>query len=223
MRRLFILGVLGLFVLAARPGVAQSLNWTGDFASCDHHSDLLSRGPISIGVKFSTSNHIIEEEFKKALDFWSGIIEMEWHEDDTSTCAMNVVDGTPDILTKSVIARSQFPEWGNFEGWIAFDPTAPLSDFEIYVTAVHEIGHMLGLKHNPRASSIMYFLDLEGPEVLDKKDLLSLAEHHDLRVSPADAPIPVRKEFSLAHAKTRSDSEARADADAASTALTKQP
>lgn len=228
MRTFSFLAALGLFFLAARLDVAQTVNaqtvnWTGNYAPCTRHSELLKYGFMSIGVRFSTSSHAIEREFKKAMDFWSGIIEMDWHEDDSSTCAINVVDGTPEILKNSVIARSQFPEWGNFRGWIAFDPSAPLSRFEIYVTAVHEIGHMLGLQHNPSASSIMYFLDLEGPEVLDRKDLLSLSEHHQLRIAIAEAPIRVSKHFSFVRAKSSGATDTRVDAGPASTARTRHP
>jgi predicted Zn-dependent protease len=61
----------------------------------------------------------------------------------------------------------------------------------MYLTAVHEIGHMLGLRHNPNPSSVMYYIDLEGSEVLDSCDLTSLAAHHKLRIDLARAPIPV--------------------------------
>jgi hypothetical protein len=222
-RSFCILGILGLSFAAAPGRAAQTVNWTGNFAPCSRHSELFKYGPMSLGVKFSTSNRAIEREFKKAMDFWSGVIEMEWHEDDSSACSINVVDGTPDILTNSVIARSQFPEWENFEGWIAFDPHAPLSKFEMYVTAVHEIGHMLGLKHNPSASSIMYFLDLEGPEVLDNRDLVSLAEHHQLSMSTLAGPIAVSKHPSFVRAKSRQSASPHPDTEPPSTALIKQP
>jgi predicted Zn-dependent protease len=61
----------------------------------------------------------------------------------------------------------------------------------MYLTAVHEIGHMLGLRHNPNPESVMYYIDLEGPEVLDAYDLKSLAAHHTLRLDVSRAPIPV--------------------------------
>lgn len=118
---------------------------------------------------------------------------MDWHEDNTSSCAVQVIDGTPAILPDSVIARSQFTDWRNFQGWIAFDPNASLTKTELYLIAVHEIGHMLGLKHNPNAKSVMYFLDLEGPEFLDNDDLTSLASHHRLRIASLHGPIAVER------------------------------
>jgi predicted Zn-dependent protease len=61
----------------------------------------------------------------------------------------------------------------------------------MYLTAVHEIGHMLGLKHNPSARSVMYYLDLDGSEVLDTRDLAALASHHKLRLSSLAEPVAV--------------------------------
>ncbi|HEY7307008.1 MAG TPA: matrixin family metalloprotease [Bryobacteraceae bacterium] len=173
--------------LADQPRV----NWTGNFAPCDTHSELLKRDSMRLGVRFSTSNSAVAREFRRAMDFWTRIIDMSWHEDGTSSCSIELVDGTPAILQNAVVARAQFVEWRNFEGWIAFDPRAPLTKVEMYLTAVHEIGHMLGLSHNPNPSSVMYYIDLEGPEVLDSWDLTSLAARHKLRIDSARAPIPV--------------------------------
>jgi predicted Zn-dependent protease len=61
----------------------------------------------------------------------------------------------------------------------------------MFLTAVHEIGHIFGLKHNPSTRSVMYYLDLEGSEVLDREDLSALASRHRLRLSSVDEPITV--------------------------------
>lgn len=183
---------LALFAAAPRfLADPPRINWTGNFAPCDSHTELLKRDSMHLGVRFSTSNPTVAKEFKRAMDFWAQIIDMSWHEDRTSSCSLELVDGTPAILQHAVVARAQFVEWQNFEGWIAFDPRAPLTKTEMYVTAVHEIGHMLGLRHNPNPNSVMYYIDLEGPEVLDSNDLTSLAAHHKLRLEMSRAPIPV--------------------------------
>ena len=148
---------------------------------------------MNLGVKISTSNTVLAHEFRQALDFWSRVLDMNWHEDDSNSCAMQLVDGTSAILKTSIVARSQFTEWDNFQGWIAFNPRAPLTNTELYLTAVHEIGHMLGLKHNPSAHSVMYYLDLEGSEVLDESDLAMLAGRHKMRVTSLTEPITVKQ------------------------------
>jgi hypothetical protein len=56
-----------------------------------------------------------------------------------------------------------------------------MNSAEIYAAAVHEFGHMLGLKHNASSHSIMYFLDVDGTEVLDGEDILELSKRHELR------------------------------------------
>jgi hypothetical protein len=185
---------LALFTFVPVFFAAQdAVNWNGNFAPCQNHSELLKHGPMDLGVRLSTSNLQLGREFKRAMIFWSHIVEMSWHEDPSSSCALQLVDGTPSILKNAIVARSQFTEWENFQGWIAFDPQAPLTKAEMYLTAVHEIGHLLGLKHNPSAKSIMYYIDLEGPEVLDAQDITLLATHHKLRVDPIDAPIAVNR------------------------------
>lgn len=186
--------LLLLAVLAPPSGFPADLpqvNWTGNFAPCDSHSELLKRDSMRLGVRLSTSNPTVAREFKRAMNFWSRIIDMTWYEDGTSSCALELVDGTPAILQNAVVARAQFAEWQNFEGWIAFDPRAPLTKTEMYLTAIHEIGHMLGLRHNPNPNSVMYYIDLEGKEVLDAYDLTALAVHHRLRTDGARSPIAV--------------------------------
>lgn len=185
-----LLPVLTLPVSFADQRVA---NWQGDFSPCNQRSELMKRNPMNLGVKISTSNPVLAQEFREALTFWSTVVDMQWHEDDSESCAMQLVDGTPAILKTSIVARSQFTEWDNFQGWIAFNPRAPLTNMELYLTAVHEIGHMLGLRHNPSVHSVMYYLDLEGTEVLDQTDLATLAVRHKLRVASLSEPITVER------------------------------
>lgn len=173
--------ILNLVTATSSFADQRTANWAGSYPACKQRSELLKHDAMDIGVRFSTSNPQLEQQFRLALGFWTEVLDMRWHEDNTESCSLQLVDGTSQILQRSIVARSQFPDWDNFQGWIAFNPAAPLSNTEMYLTAVHEIGHMLGLKHNPNARSVMYYLDLEGPEYLDEADLALLARHHKLR------------------------------------------
>lgn len=166
-------------------------NWDGNFTPCNQRSELFKNGTMNLGVKISTSNPSLAREFRMAMNFWSQVLDMNWHEVDSNSCSVQLVDGTPAILKNSIVARSQFTEWDNFQGWIAFNPNTPLSTAELFLTAVHEIGHMLGLKHNPSAKSVMYYLDLEGTEVLDQSDMTMLASRHKLRITALEVPVEV--------------------------------
>ena len=192
MRRIQLIA-LAIILESSTFYAAQFTNWAGDFAPCDRRFELLKHDRMTLGVRISTCHHSIGKEFRKAMDFWSTIVDMDWYDDDTSSCSINVVDGTPEIFVNAVIARSQFTEWDNFQGWVAFDGRAPLSKQDLYLTSAHEIGHLLGLKHNPSASSIMYFLDLDGTEVVDADDLAALALHHKLRIPVDHEPILVAR------------------------------
>jgi hypothetical protein len=186
-----IVALLPVLTLPVSFADQRAANWQGDFSPCNQRFELMKRNPMNLGVKISTSNPLLALKFREALTFWSTVVDMQWHEDDSESCAMQLVDGTPAILKTSIVARSQFTEWDNFQGWIAFNPKAPLTNMELYLTAVHEIGHMLGLRHNPSVHSVMYYLDLEGTEVLDQTDLATLAVRHKLRVASLSEPITV--------------------------------
>jgi hypothetical protein len=186
-----------MVALSASSADQRAVNWSGAYSACDQRFELLKHGPLDLGVKISTSNPQLADQFRLAMTFWADVLDMRWHEEAGGACAIQLVDGTHEILKKSIVARSQFTDWANFQGWIAFDPAANLSRIEMYLTAVHEIGHMLGLKHNPSAKSVMYYLDLDGPEYLDSADLSSLAQRHKLR-APSRAQIAVLRSAMLA-------------------------
>jgi hypothetical protein len=190
MRASAVLLVVGAVSLVAEE---RPINWSGDFEPCNRRTELLKRDHMDLGVRLSTSNHVLAKEFMRAMDFWAGIVDLNWYEDPKSSCSVQLVDGTSRILRNATVARAQFTEWSNFQGWIAFDPNAPLTRDEMYLTAVHEIGHMLGLKHNPNPDSVMYYLDLRGREVLDASDLAALAARHQLRVASLHKAIRVTR------------------------------
>ena len=180
-----VMKLVFLLVASSFPGAAATPpNWTGEFAPCLRHPDLLKPEHLDLGVRISTSNTLLAREFARAMEFWTGVVDLEWHPVDSQDCSIQLVDGTPELFDATgIAARSQFPDQAGFEGWIAFNPGSRLTGHQMFLIAVHEIGHLLGLPHNPSGSSVMFFLDLDRPAVLDRADLDALAGRHKLRAA----------------------------------------
>jgi Matrixin len=185
--------LLGLCALANAEPLA---NWTANYPTCRRHTELLKHGPMSLGVRLSTSNPLLAREFKSALDFWATVLDLDWHEDNSENCSIEVVDGQRDLFEpepENMAARSQFPDRRGFQGWIVFNPAVALNRTELYRISVHEIGHMLGLRHSSNTLSLMYGLDLDCSESLDEMDLAALAARHKLRVASLTQPVKLTK------------------------------
>lgn len=188
-----------LLLLPAVPSFAQatSANWTGQYAPCARHDDLRVPGHLDLAVKISTSNPALAEQFENALEFWGGVVDLDWHEVSAGdVCSMQLVDGTPSLFDWCVCmsARSQLPDRADFQGWIAFNPRFKLTREEMFLDAVHEIGHVLGLAHNPDDSSVMFSFGVAKSAWLDAADLNTLAARHTLRpaIAGLHANIMVR-------------------------------
>jgi matrixin len=164
-------------------------NWTANYPPCNRHSELLKQGHMDLGVRFATANPSLAVEFRRALNSWAKILDLDWHEDDTQTCSIELVDGEPGLFEQHMAARSQFPDRLDFQGWVAFNPAQAISEADLYRIAVHEIGHIFGLRHSSNDISVMYALNLEGIDWLDTTDLAVLAAHHKLRVTTLDVPF----------------------------------
>jgi len=167
-------------------------NWTADHSACDGYSELMNSDSLSVGVRFSISNPELRLEFTRALDFWATVLDMEWHEDSSRSCAIQIADGRQSLFAPAQVARAQLPDRSGFQGWIALNPSISLPVKEQFFVAVHELGHLFGLPHNPNASSIMFYLSVDEPFVLDGSDLKALAAHHKLTVQRQDQPFPVQ-------------------------------
>jgi len=124
------------------------------------------------------------------MDAWARILDLDWHEDDTQNCSIQLVDGERQLFhPEAVAARSQLPDRPYFDGWIAFNPGQTLSEMELYRISLHEIGHVLGLQHSSNAKSVMYGFNLDDQDWLDLTDLAALAEHHKLRIASPGQPV----------------------------------
>lgn len=171
-------------LLSAAIGAALGAppNWTGDYPPCERHSDVQQGQHADLAVRLSTSNASLAHQFRRALEFWSRIVDLDFHETDTTGCSIELLDGAPDLFASSgAAARSQYPDRQGFEGWVAFNPAIHLSEREMFAISVHEIGHLLGLPHNPNSASVMFFLELDDAMVVDSADLATLARKHKLR------------------------------------------
>jgi hypothetical protein len=158
---------------------------------------------MDIGVRFDTANAVSAAALRRALYFWSAVLDLTFHEEPSEDCAIAAVDATPEILAKEHdVARAQFTDWENFQGWIAFDPhiSAYMSPQEIYATAVHELGHLFGLVHSANALSVMYYLDVDEYAILDAADLHALGARHAMRSKVASTTV--LNEFLVVDRKT---------------------
>lgn len=167
-------------------------NWTGPYRPCAHKSELLKNGHMEIGVRIETTDTTSTEEIRRALRFWSKVLDISVYEEPSDDCTIAFVDATPEILAKeNDVARAQFTDWTNFQGWIAFDPhiSAYMGADEIFATAVHELGHIFGLVHSANPSSVMYYLDVDADAELDQSDVHALAERHAMRATAAVIPL----------------------------------
>src|SRR5437868_15083600 len=79
-------------------------NWSANFPPCNRHSELLKRGHMDLGVRVATNNPILAEQFRHAMDSWARILDLDWHEDDTSNCSMQLVDGQQKLFQVGAIA-----------------------------------------------------------------------------------------------------------------------
>ena len=206
----------------ARTPETRHSNWMSNDAPCAKYDDL--RKPVlgDIGVKIDATGPWADG-FRRALSLWNTVLAANFHEEtELDACAIRIINAGPGLLSNSMVARSQLTEWDDFRGKIAVSPEAAnaLSGAEMYATAVHEIGHMLGLKHNASSQSVMYFFNVNGTEVLDQTDILDLSTRHKLRLAPASSqsvkvdltavPIPTSSGSDLS-AEGRAESPAYLD------------
>jgi hypothetical protein len=173
------------------------------------------RKPVlgEIGVKIDATGPWADE-FRRSFSFWNTVLAANFHEEtNLDSCAIRIVNAGPDILNNSMVARAQLTDRSSFRGKIVVSPEAAkaMSSAAIYGTAVHELGHMLGLKHNASSQSVMYFLNVNGTEVLDSKDILDLSTRHMLRAAALPTGISIDQALIAVPIPMRSGSFASAD------------
>jgi hypothetical protein len=198
-----MLKLCGLFLIWALPLLARHANWTGPYSPCLNSNELRKTGHMRLGVRYDISNAIIVEKFHHAFAFWAKVLDAEFFDEQSTSCAIAVVGATKAILDeRMMVARSQFVDRQEFSGWIAVDPMAStyLKQTEAVAMWIHEIGHLLGLKHSRSARSLMYYIDVDADSSLEPADLRTLASLHALRPILALQPI---KSFGKKESQTR--------------------
>lgn len=91
-------------------------NWSGDYAPCDRRSEVLKQSHMNLGVRFSTSDPGLGVEFARALNFWATILDMEWYEENSRSCSIQVIDGNRKLFRHAALARAQLPNRPAFQG-----------------------------------------------------------------------------------------------------------
>ena len=184
---------LALLLLLLFASLGQQTNWTGPYKPCVNSIELRKAGHMSIGVRYDISDRVVIQQFHRAFDFWAKLLDADFHDDQSTSCAIAIVEGSDAVLQHrgTIVARAQFPDRLNFQGWIAVDPKASsyLADDEATAVWIHEIGHLLGLKHNPSPTSVMFCVDVDGSSRLDSQDLRAIASRHALRPIGVGATI----------------------------------
>ena len=182
---------LALLLLLPFASLARQTNWTGPYNPCLNSADLKKTGHMSLGVRYDIPDRVVIGQFHRAFDFWAKLLDVDFHDEQSASCAMAIVDATDTVLmhSKTIVARAQLPDRLKFQGWIAVDPRASsyLADDEATAIWIHEVGHLLGLKHNPSPRSIMFCVDVDASSRLDSQDFRAIASQHALRPVGASA------------------------------------
>src|SRR5690349_10790091 len=132
---------LALLALLPLASWARELNWTGPYRPCLNSAELRKTRHMTVGVRYDISDRVVIEQFQRAFDFWANLLDADFHKEQSTSCAIAIVDGTDSIIlpNSAIIARAQLPDRSNFQGWIAVGPKAStyLSDGEAIAVWIH--------------------------------------------------------------------------------------
>ena len=202
MSKLFYRTVIATWLtcVAQITAVAQreDKNFASSDSSCEQYDNVMRYRLGDIGVKLDVSEPWTTA-FRQALPYWNRVLDANLHEENNSNaCAIKIINGGLEILgphtpENTLIALAQIPDRPNFRAKIAVAQQAAssLSALERFLTAVHELGHVFGLYHNPSTQSVMAAEDFDDAQLLDRQDLEALRRKHQLRgvgLEPIPAP-----------------------------------
>jgi len=139
------------------PSSPKHVNWSTPDEPCANYNDLKKYALGDIGVKIDVSDPAWAAAFRRALVFWNKVLDVNFHEENNiNACALRITDGPLVMFGGGYTAFAQFTDLDRFEAKIVVLPQVPLSRAGKFVNAVHEIGHIVDLRHNPDPKSVMY-------------------------------------------------------------------
>jgi hypothetical protein len=139
------------------PPSPMRVNWSTSDKPCAHYNDLKKYDLGDIGVKIDVSDPAWAAAFRHALVFWNKILDVNFHEEkNINACALRITDGPLVMFGGGFTAFAQFADLDGFEAKIVVLPQVPLSPAGKFVNAVHEVGHIVDLRHSPDPKSVMY-------------------------------------------------------------------
>ena len=142
---------------SSSPSSPKKVNWSTPDKPCANYNDLKKYALGDIGVKIDVSDPAWAAAFRRALVFWNKVLDVNFYEENNiKACALRITDGPLVMFGGGFTAFAQFADLDGFEAKIVVLPQVPLSPAGKFVNAVHEIGHILDLKHNPDPKSVMY-------------------------------------------------------------------
>ena len=98
---------LWLFVYLAVADGQTPANWNANHPPCNRHSELLKQGHMDLGVRVATANPVLAEQFRRAMDTWAEVLDLDWHEDDTQNCSIILVDGQRELFGAATLPQDR--------------------------------------------------------------------------------------------------------------------
>jgi hypothetical protein len=191
---------------SSSPSSPKKVNWSTPDKPCANYNDLKKYALGDIGVKIDVSDPAWAAAFRRALVFWNKVLDVNFHEENNiNACALRITDGPLEMFGGGFTAFAQFADLDGFEAKIVVLPQVPLSPAGKFVNAVHEIGHIVDLRHNPDPVSVMY-PDIENSSKL--RELANAVQYrisHILNLRPILKPKPVLCRYIQSVSKSRLD------------------
>jgi hypothetical protein len=163
---------------SSSPSSPKRVNWSTTDQPCANYNDFKKYALGDIGVRIDVSDPAWAAAFRRALVFWNKVLDVNFYEEkNINACALRITDGPLGMFADGHTAFAQFTDLDGFEAKIVVLPQVPLSPAGKFVNAVHEIGHIVDLRHNADPVSVMY------PDIENSSRLREFANAVQYRIS----------------------------------------